>query len=74
MQYTILTASNADELEKIVNQKIKTGWQPLGGCITVKQSSASSLNPRTPPTRDKFSRHILPYYFAQTMTLNEKKE
>lgn len=71
MQYAILTALNVDELEKIVNQKIKTGWQPLGGCITVKQSCASELNPRTPPTKDKFTKDILPYYFAQTMTLNE---
>jgi hypothetical protein len=58
MRYIILTASNADELEKTVNQKIKTGWQPLGG---VQLAMAES------PTHHG----MLVYYFAQTMTLNE---
>ena len=55
MKYIVLTAATAQELEKIVNQKIKTTWQPLGG---VQLAVVLEYG-------------LMVYYFAQAMTLNE---
>jgi len=58
MKYLVLTAPIAQELEKIVNQKINSGWRPLGGLQVAMAES---------PTHHG----MLVYYFAQAMTLNE---
>ena len=60
MRYIILTASNADELEKTVNQKIKTGWQPLGGLQIAMTKSPTHCGE-------------LVYCFAQSMTRSGKE-
>jgi len=60
MKYIILKAPIKETLEEKVNQKIKTGWQPLGGLQIAMTKSPTHCGE-------------LVYCFAQSMTRSGKE-
>jgi len=42
MKYIVLTSQNTFDLEKVVNEHIKSGWLPTGG-ITIKEGETSFI-------------------------------
>ena len=46
MEYRILQADGRAELEAVVREMIRAGWQPLGGvCVTQQLVDASGTTP-----------------------------
>ena len=43
MKYSIETGESIAELEKDVNEKMKTDWEPVGGVVVINDAWSSSM-------------------------------
>ncbi len=65
MEYKIEMAIHVDDLELLVNERIKEGWQPVGG-ISVTTAPPSDLY----GNQTRFSQALIRYKTSVTYTAN----